>query len=50
MSALTWMQEHTTFLWMERLSDFSGILVIFSTYFLQNNNHKGIESDSVAQP
>lgn len=36
--------------WRRRLRDISDILVIFRVYFLQNNNHKGIASDSVAQP
>lgn len=36
--------------WRRRLRDISDILIIFSAYFLKNNNHKGIASDSVAQP
>lgn len=51
MFAITWMQDHVNFFGMkERLHGISHNLVIFSTYFLQNSNHKGIDFDSVAQP
>lgn len=47
MLALMWTQVHINFLRMEeRLHDISDILVIFSSYFLQNSNYKDIESDS----